>query len=486
MGLLVLNVDHLPPHLLGPYGNSSVPTPTLNAWAARGLTADAVFHSGWCESANATGPRHELRRRADLWLSPSKEGRGVWPRYQLDPDNEPNLKWVPVKESRRLAKNWEDTALAKYLERALSQWTETSLPRNAVVWLDVPLLSGAWDAPVEWRSYLAGDEDPEVYSELEPPYLVLPGEPQAGLHIDDGFDPDLRMGYEHAAGAMIMLLDHACEWLQNCIAALPGGRDQAIVLTADSGFSLGEHLGIGSFPDRTWAEETHVPLMLFVGDAGQYPVRVPTIECQHQLLDRWLTLIGDLDASKSLSHNPDPSPPQERREDRIRVGSKCESTDCSKSEIDYVKLVEQSLPGQPWFRSDAADGCRPHAVVSQTPNQVAIRTQCWSFVWKVSQHPHLFVRPDDRFEQNDVASRCPELVANIQWYLPELLAEFANGTNPQVPEFLYDSWCRTCEAMAQDGRAPDGSDWTARLQAYSNRQRRPLEELPEILWAEVT
>lgn len=462
MGLLVLNVDHLPPHLLGPYGNSSVPTPTLNAWAARGLTADAVFHSGWCDAENATGPLHELRRRADLWLSPSKDGRGMWPRCQFDVENEPNLKWVPIKESRRLAKNWEDTALAKYLERALSQWTEATLPRDAVVWLDVPLLSGAWDAPIEWRHYLAGDEDPEVYSELEPPYLVLPGEPRAGLHIDDGFDPDLRMGYEHAAGAMIMLLDHACEWLQNCVAALPGGRGQATVLTADSGFSLGEHLGIGSFPDRTWAEETHVPLMLFVGDAGQYPVRVPTTECQHQLLSRWLTLIGDLGASTS------------------------DSIDDPKSAIDYVKLVEQSLPGQPWFRSDSADGYRRHAVVSQTPNQVAIRTQCWSFVWKVSQHPHLFVRPDDRFEQNDVVSRCPELVANIQWYLPELLAEFANGTSPQIPEFLYDSWCRTCDVMAQDGRAPNGSDWPARLQEYSNRQLRRLEELPEILWAEVT
>ncbi|MBL8890818.1 MAG: hypothetical protein JNL67_12635 [Planctomycetaceae bacterium] len=462
MGLLVLNVDHLPPHLLGPYGNTSVPTPTLNAWAARGLTADAVFHSGWSDSENAIGPLHLLRRRADLWLSPSKDGRGVWPRHTFEIESEHNLKWVPVKESRRLAKNWEGTALASYLERALSQWTEAALPHHAMVWLDVPLLSGTWDAPLEWRSYLAGDEDPEVYSELEPPYLVLPGEPRAGLHIDDGFDPDLRMGYEHAAGSMIMLLDQACEWLQNCVAALPGGRDHIIVLTADSGFSLGEHLGIGSFPDRTWSEETQVPLLLYVGAAAQYPVRIPTVESQHQLLNRWLTMTKELHTSLY------------------------ESAGRQKSDIDYVKLVEQSLPGQPWFRSDAAEGYRRHAVVSQTPNQIAIRTQCWSFVWKVSQQPQLFVRPDDRFEQNDVVSRCPELVAHIQWYLPELLAEFPNSANRQLPEFLFESWCRTCEALAEDGRAPEEADWPTRLHSISNRQLRPLAELPEILWAEVT
>jgi hypothetical protein len=458
MGLLVINVDHLATHLLGPYGNSSVPTPTLNAWAGRGLTADSVFQSGIGDTAPGVRPLRDFYRAADLWLSPGQEGQSQWPLGSTESLEEPNLSLVPFPKAKRLARTWEETCIAKYLELALSRWTETSLPPNAIVWLDLPLLSGPWDAPLEWRQYLAGDDDPEVYSELEPPYLVHPGHANSGLHGEDVFDPDLRMGYEHAAGAMTMLLDHACEWLQNCIAALPGGRTTSILLTAETGFSLGEHLGIGSFPDRTWAEETQVPVLLFVGEAGKYPVRVPTIHSQREILARWW------------------QPFTERRSAFTAVPPN----------VDYDRLVEQSLIGEPWLKHDSSDRDLHRVVVSRSPNQISIRTQLWSFVWKVGYSPQLFVRPDDRFEQNDVASRCPELIANIQWFLPELLRSFAVEGAQRIPDYLYGPWCHVCQAMDQDGNSPTQSTWSQRLADLQNFNLLPLERLPEIIWAEVT
>lgn len=475
MGLLVLNVDHLPVHLLGPYGNTSVPTPTLNSWAARGLTADAVFQNGIGDSTPATSSLAAFRRRADLCLSPGNEGRSVWPWCPTEPDDDSIESLVPTCSASRLAKTWEATSVAKYLERALSKWTEAILPSDAMVWLDLPLFSGPWDAPLAWRHYLAGDDDPEVYTDLEPPYLVLPSAGFGGLFIDDSVDPDLRLSYEHAAGAMIMLLDHACEWLHACVAAMPQGRETSILLTAESGYSLGEHFGIGSFPDRTWVEEAHVPMILFMGAAGLYPARIPSIMSQQQCLNLWVS---------ETSQRP-------------ALLNRLEATS------DYDRIVEQSLSHWSKLTSERFDGCGAlreptndrgeihdlvpkYAVISRSPNQIAIRTQTWSFVWKVRQAPHLFVRPDDRFEQNDVASRCPELVANIQWYLPELLAYFSNERRVCFPEFLLETWHQACALLSQEGRAPDQATWEQRLATQPNGSLLTRAELPELLWAEVT
>jgi hypothetical protein len=458
MGLLILNVDHVPTHLLGPYGNSSVPTPTLNAWAARGVTADAVFHSGIGDVLSGTSSLAQFRRRADLCLSPGADGQSMWPVLPCELDDDANFHLIPVSKASRLAKQWDDTALAKYLERALSKWTEATLPKDSIVWLDLPLLSGPWDAPLEWRHYLAGDDDPEVYSDLEPPYLIWPSEGFGGLFVDDSFDPDLRLSYEHAAGAMIMLLDHACEWLQTCVEALPRGSETSILLTAESGFSLGEHFGIGSFPDRTWAEESHVPMLLFVGAAGKYPVRVPLITSQRQCLSRWL-MESDEPPAPFTSHL---------------------------AKLDYDRFVEQALQVQQPLDSDSRDSFHHHAVVSRSPNQIAIRTIFWTFVWKVSHRPQLFVRPDDRFEQNDVASRCQALMSHIQWYLPELLFYFATDENRSLPDHLFETWCRACETIAQDSGTPEPQSWSQRLADQQHGRLMKLGELPELIWTEVT
>lgn len=477
MGLLVLNVDHLPTHLLGPYGNSSVPTPTLNAWAARGLTADFVFQSGIGDRLPGRSSLAQFRRKADLCLSPcaernSDEGNGdeglgqsrlgeerqsVWPVDPCEWDGDSNVHWIPVRRSLKLAKKWEDTAVARYLERALSHWTEAILPRSPTVWLDLPLFSGRWDAPLEWRNYLAGDDDPEVYAELEPPYLVLPSDGSGGLFADGSFDPDLRMGYEHAAGAMIMLLDHACEWLQTCVEAFPRGQEMAIVLTSESGFSLGEHYGIGSFLDRLWSEEAQVPLMMYVGAAGKYPARLPQIISQQQCLQRWWDLV---------ENRPAPSP----------------QVDDSRS---YDCFVAEALAVEAPILSDAYGLVKRQATISRSPNQIAIRTAAWSFVWKVSQAPQLFVRPDDRFEQNDVASRCSELVASIQWYLPEFLWHFGSEDQRHLPEYLGETWRRACESIAQEARGADFSNWAQRSEDHQNGRLQTLDDLPATLWAAV-
>ncbi len=465
MGLLVLNVDHLPSHLLGPYGNSSVPTPTINAWAAHGVTLDAVFHDGG-ESPYPFLPWHDLRQSADLWLT--GERSFCFPESDLLQPPAPNQVLIPCSTTQGVATTWEQSAVASYLERALSQWSQTPLPPAARVWIDLPLLSGIWDAPTDWRRYLAGEDEPDLFLGCEPPYLSLPFGAVGGLHDCDGFEPDFRMGYENAAGAMVMLLDQVLEWVQACVSAMPGGKDTIIVLTAETGYSLGEHSRIGSFPDVVWSEQTHVPLIVFLGQDFSYPVRIPGVQSQTAMLHR---IWEEMAAFQGVSNGYHASAPAERI-DIARDNSWRE--DWIQRLMDDLGCLEYSL-----FSTD-----QPRAVVSQSPNQLAVRTNAWSFVWKIGQQPQLFVRPDDRFEQNDVSSRCQSTMAAFQWYLPDLL-HFFGDAKQGLPHPFRGLWRENCFNLQADSRVP--SQWGAddTLPDPDGQNTLAAGQLPKEFWTNI-
>jgi hypothetical protein len=456
MGLLVINVDHLPTHLLGPYGNTTVPTPTLNAWAARGGVVDWAFQSGPGGAVTEPGGwRRDWRRLADLCLTPEPAGDWQWPggfgdaaEWTVDVASQ----GVPFDRSERLVSEWTETAVARYLERALSQWARIAPAGDARVWLDLPLLSADWDAPRAWRDYLAGDDDPEVYLGHQPPHLRLPSTQVGGLLESSGLDPDLRLGYEHAAGSMIMLLDHALEWLQNCLVALPGGDKIRLILTAETGFGLGEHLGIGCLPDGLWSDQTHVPFLVSLGNRGHFPFRISGVQSQDRLLERWWSEPGALWGTVD--------------DDGLPVD----------------RLIEQSLADFDWLNYTLFGHQQPAAVVSMSPNQIAVRTNAWSFLWKIAQPPLLFVRPDDRFEQNDLSSRCRAVAAGFQWYLPELLWHFGHRER-EIPSQFRETWLKSCRVLAAEGYCPETEDPARRLDP--SQRVLALEELPVELWTNV-
>jgi hypothetical protein len=456
MGLLVINVDHLPTHLLGPYGNSAVPTPTLNTWAGRGGVVDWAFQSGPGATLAQVPIRQDLRLTADLCLTPGQDGQWAWPGGGGDESGGEDdffPTWVPFDLQPKLAEGWERSSVARYLERALSQWALAQPGPDARIWLDLPLLSTVWDAPRAWREYLAGDDDPEIYLGCEPPYLLLPSAKQGGLLEHSGLDPDLRMSYEHAAGAMIMLLDHGLEWLQNCLAALPGGAAMAIILTAETGFGLGEHFGLGSLPDAMWTEQTHVPMILNLGSQGSFPFRISGVQAQDRVLRHWWndpTLLAGSSSDTGAQYS-----------NRVIDGA-----------LEQIGWLDYSLFGQQ----------RREAVVGVSPNQIAVRTNAWSVIWKVAHLPLLFIRPDDRFEQNDLSSRCREVAAGFQWYLPELLWYFG-GQQREIPSQFRETWLNCCQVLVAEGYCPETEAPEMRL--VPGDSLLAVEQLPAELWTNV-
>ena len=58
----------------------------------------------------------------------------------------------------------------------------------------------------------------------------------------------------------------------------------------------------------------------------------------------------------------------------------------------------------------------------------AIRTDDWTLRRAAADAPaQLFVRPDDRWEANDVSALCPEVVDDLEHRLAERTASMASG-----------------------------------------------------------
>lgn len=479
MGLLVLNVDHLPTHLLGPYGNTSVPTPTLNRWAANGIVVDGAFKSG-CNhqrlldaclpTSNSSSPFTPRPTTAfDLCFTPAQTGHPTWfepasrphpvrnsPRADAPaPSPLPASTTVQIQQSisQRVANSWEATSLAHYVAQVFEHLAKSSLQPEHAIWLNLPLLSSVWDAPLEWRNFLANDEDLETYRGWQSPHIQRTGDVCSGFDETHGFDPDQRLAYEHAAGAMVILLDHACEWLESALANLTHGQAMAILLTAESGFSLGEHFSIGGFPTRLWVEESHVPILLRTQFPNQYPARIAGIQDQHKVLQFWCEKFAPPSDSSSTG-NP---------------------------ALTYESLVIQSLQQFGAVDYSIFSSQQRSAVLSYSSDGVVCRTVNWSFLWQLGHAPRLFVRPDDRAEQNDVATRCRDVVATFLWHLPDIA--HALGQLPdQLPQLQNDEWSTACRVLESDGLSPTTMSWAQHLDDIQCGRFTPLDQLPETLW----
>jgi hypothetical protein len=88
----------------------------------------------------------------------------------------------------------------------------------------------------------------------------------------------------------------------------------------------------------------------------------------------------------------------------------------------------------------ASELVRDRAAIIAAPDERAIVTPAWYMrQTHDSAQCELFVKPDDRFEMNEVASRCPECVEQLQ----EAFAQFQHSCQspestdmPPLPETL--------------------------------------------------
>jgi arylsulfatase A-like enzyme len=117
----------------------------------------------------------------------------------------------------------------------------------------------------------------------------------------------------------------------------------------------------------------------------------------------------------------------------------------------YATLLEWfdvPRPDEIWGRSIPSllamdeSGLAQELAAAASPNERLLRTRAW--LWKQREGEsasQLFTKPDDRWEVNEVANRCPKIVDRMELAFDAFRAAAMNNRRselPQVDEELYD------------------------------------------------
>ena len=74
---------------------------------------------------------------------------------------------------------------------------------------------------------------------------------------------------------------------------------------------------------------------------------------------------------------------------------------------------------------DEAEAIHDRLMAASPGEEAAIRTPAWYM--RLGERPKLYVKPDDRWEVNDVADRCPEVVEELQAAADDFIARLDAG-----------------------------------------------------------
>jgi arylsulfatase A-like enzyme len=401
---VVLVIDRLGAGWLGPYGNTWLDTPNFNR-----LAAESVL----CETAIAASPDLAASYRA-YWagrpaIDPADSGDAVsralashcGGRSLLITDDQcvaqlpgatafSDCRLLAASPVTASAAEIEQTQLFRYFSAAVEALAKESEPQ--LLWLHSRGMGGPWDAPLELRYQFADEDDPE------PPRFVDPPE----RHLPESFDPDELLGIVHAYAGQVALADMCLGMLLNALEASSQASETMFIVASSRGYPLGEHRRVGPCDQALYGELLHVPLL----------VRFPRREFA---LQRAQTIL-------------------QPNEIHSLVREVCGSGEDS-----------DARPSQLWQELRGEQPPAPRTAYAFAAQQRAVRTSAW-FLRELQsdngRHYELFAKPDDRWEANEVSSRCGEIVELLAAQLDAFQQMAATGQANEVPlaETLYDVW----------------------------------------------
>jgi hypothetical protein len=391
--VVVLAIDRLGAAWLGPYGNTWLDTPNFNQLAVR----STLF-----ETAITAAPDLSQAYRT-LWT-----GRHVWDsKLAAEPtlpaaatangsailltDDESVAKHelathfseIHFERPGKIEKNAlsvEQTDLFGFFEAACELVGNPNRPN--LIWLHSRGMSGPWDAPLEFRQRFADDDDPEPLAFVSPPEKQL----------NEQYDPDEVLGYVQAYAGQIALTDLCLGMLLETLDSHPLAAETLFAILSPRGYPLGEHRRVGQCDNALYGELVHVPLVVRFPQDRHRLGRNRQIAQLHQVLRSLVT--------------------------------------------DNSDIVQRNIGPRP----------EPRAAFAIGVDQRAIRTPAWFLRESTNEgkpNHELFAKPDDRFEVNEISSRCGDVVELLAAELDRFAAAAASGElpeSPQLAEVLYDTW----------------------------------------------
>jgi hypothetical protein len=372
-GLLVVAVDRLPAWMLPPHGCGWVAMPALTRLASRGVVFDRVIATGADADATladlcggGTGPAD-----APLVLEAARRG---WAPLVVTDARDPaatgggrdggvtqggaagalEVRRVPVGTRRAPAADEADTSLARACAVAADA---LATGRHRLVVVHLTSLGLVWDAPAAFREAYVDPEDPPAYAGAAVPDLV----------VTDATDPDELVGIRQAFAGQLTLLDRCLDALLARVTA--AGDGWGVLVAGLRGLPLGLHGRVGCGPLPAYGELVHVPALLVDPGGRMAAQRCGGLVTPGDLGATLVELIGGPPAARP---NAEPWRP-------ASLGG--------------------LLAAWRWHERD-----RVVAAVAAGP---AIATAAWHAVAPGAAAVRLFAKPDDYFEMNDVAERCP-------------------------------------------------------------------------------
>lgn len=408
--VVVVSIDRLGAGYLGPYGNTWIETPGFNRLASRSLLLETViaespdlastFRSYW------TG-RHALDLgRGDRDDSLTARLREFGCRTTLVSDEPEVLQHplaaafeerVPVQSPDRTsaARDESETGMAGLFAVACERIASLGGSAHAapsLLWIHSRGMNAAWDAPYALRSQFADEDDPDPPTFVAPPSRELP----------ESFDPDELLGCQQAYAGQVVLADLCLGALFDALEASPAAAETLLIVTSPRGFPLGEHGAIGACGDRLYGEVLQAPMLLRFPD-GSFASR----------RSQALVQPGDLGVTVASWLGTDGA--AERRYGR--------------------NLLSQVAGDEHTFRQAVCSTAGPS--LSSEPSspppegEHSIRTPAW-FMRRSGEGGQLYVKPDDRWEVNEVSDRCADVAEQLTAALEAYVTALQSGGNDPV------------------------------------------------------
>lgn len=339
--------------------------------------------------------------------------------------------------------DWSETWTAGFFSQ-VSDMLANLKDRPFLLWCHFGGFSRIWDCPTEFRERYQEEGDPPPWNGVSAPRHYFP----------PGADPDSWLPFVQAYAGQVVLLDLCLGGLLQAIS-LSGLKDQSVLALAGfGGFPLAEHGWLGMWKMSPRNERIGCPLLLRFPSHEGAADRSHALCYIHDLAPTLIEAMSDpaapspetatqsnqatcINAIDSGGDLPLPSIPEVDGQSlmpvirgalegvRDRLFCYCdEPAAVGVRTPSWLALVDMTLELLPFDEgtSDAALTSRGssekpgESVGSELPQLTASGGDCADDsdspqlpdVATVRRIAELYVKPDDRWEMNDVADRCPE------------------------------------------------------------------------------
>ncbi len=406
MRIVLLTIDGLHIGYLGCYGNAWVGTPALDRLATESVVLDRLqidspqpqlcWRSLWHGIHAMANPDERVESQAPLpesWKATRGEVVLVTDEPELPgPASAWGFEVLDAPPNVGAAGSAEDvsgTRMAALFNRAIEQLAGSD--EDVLLWMHSRGMQAEWDAPMALRrQYVEDENDPDPPEWTQVPRLTL----------DADFDPDELLGLRWAYAAQVNVFDRCLGAFWQTVERQGWDEETLLVVLSTRGFPLGEH-GVVGLSAPLHEELVHVPCWIRMPNGDYQGERLAAL-CQPGDVCATLVDAAGLDGSEFAPHG---------------------------------QSLLAAMQGDPSMLPDRA-GTIGWQRMQGSLGEFALRTDYWYARFPGAtaagggnglQSVQLYAKPDDRWEQNEVAALCPQEATAMAAALAGFQADIAGA-----------------------------------------------------------